>query len=388
MVKERHMTVIFRADQVGSLIRPASLLAARQAFAENQLTRDQLRAEEDRSIREALDLQRAAGIGIFSDGEMRRDAYSTVFSEAVDGFSLDYRTAERAQTDGTTVRVKVHSKAVCGTLRARRRLAGAEAAFMKANAPGPFKITLPSPCYVTHKSFETGITEAAYPSPEALRADIAAIISDEIDALADDGAAYIQLDEGFIDYVRPEYLEGLRAAGRDPDKVIEQDIAVDNGCYERARARGLTTSMHLCQGSRTAAGRPTQSFEWLAERLLDRLDVDCFLLEYDADRVRGFEPLRYLPRNKIAVLGLISSKIPALEPIDDMLRRIDDAAKFCSVEQLAISTQCGFQGSGTADGAHMTIDDQARKLELVTTIAERVWGTAGAVELAAETATA
>jgi 5-methyltetrahydropteroyltriglutamate--homocysteine methyltransferase len=257
---------------------------------------------------------------------------------------------------------------------------------MKSNAPGPFKITLPSPCYVTHKSFEKGVTEAAYATPEEMRADIAAIIADEIDALADDGASYIQFDEGFIDYVRPEYLDGLRAAGRYPDQVIAEDIAVDNGCYDRARARGLTTSMHLCQGSRTAVGRPTQSFEWLAERLLDSLNADCFLLEYDAERVRGFEPLRYLPKGKVAVLGIISSKLPAIEPVDDILRRIDEAAKFCSIDQLAISTQCGFQGSGTADGAHMTIDDQMRKLELVAGIADRVWGTAGGVELPAESA--
>jgi 5-methyltetrahydropteroyltriglutamate--homocysteine methyltransferase len=373
------MTTIYRADQVGSLIRPASLLAARQAYAEKRMSRDALRIVEERAILDALDMQRAAGIGIFSDGEMRRDAYSTVFSEAVDGFSAEYRTAERTREDGAKVRLRVHSKTVCGKLRARGRLAGIDAAFLKAHAPGPFKITLPSPCYVTHKSFETGVTESAYPDPESLRRDVAAIIADEIDALADDGASYIQLDEGFIDYVRPEYLASLRAAGRNPDKVIEEDISVDNGCYDRARARGITTSMHLCQGSRTATGRPTQSFEWLSEHLFDRLNVDCFLLEYDADRVRGFEPLRHLPKNKIAVLGLISSKVPATEHEDEILRRIDEAAKFCPVEQLAISTQCGFQGSGTADGAHMTIDDQARKLELVARIANRVWGTAGAV---------
>lgn len=375
------MTTIYRADQVGSLIRPASLLAARQAYAEKRISRDVLRVEEERAILEALQIQHAAGIGIFSDGEMRRDAYSTVFSEAVAGFSPEYRTVERTREDGTNVRLQVHSKTVCGKLRARGRLAGTDASFLKAHARGPFKITLPSPCYVTHKSFEKGVTEAAYPDPESLRRDVAAIVADEIDALADDGASYIQLDEGFIDYVRPEYLDSLRAAGRSPDKVIEEDISVDNGCYDRARARGMTTSMHLCQGSRTASGRPTQSFEWLAEHLFDQLNVDCFLLEYDADRVRGFEPLRHLPRNKIAVLGLISSKLAAAEPEDEILRRIDAAAKFCPVEQLAISTQCGFQGSGTADGAHMTIEDQARKLALVARIAHRVWGTAGAIEL-------
>lgn len=375
------MTMIYRADQVGSLIRPASLLAARRAYAEKGISRDALRAEEERAILDALDMQRAAGICIFSDGEMRRDAYSTVFSEAVDGFSAEYRTVERTRENGTLIRLQVHSKAVCGKLRARGRLAGIDASFLKAHAPGPFKITLPSPCYVTHKSFEKGVTEAAYPDPESLRRDVAAIIGAEIDALADDGASYIQLDEGFIDYVRPEYLDSLRASGRSPDKVIEEDISVDNGCYDRARARGMTTSMHLCQGSRTATGRPTQSFEWLAEHLFDRLNVDCFLLEYDADRIRGFEPLRHLPRNKIAVLGLISSKLSAIESEDEILRRIDEATQFCSIDQLAISTQCGFQGSGTADGAHMSIDDQARKLELVARIANRVWGTAGAVRI-------
>ena len=375
------MTTIYRADQVGSLIRPAALYAARAAFAEQRISRDDLRAAEEESILAALKMQANAGIGIFSDGEMRRDAYATIFSEAVDGFVPEYRKIEFTLEDGSVGERVVHSKAVCGRLAPRRRLAADDAVFLKAHAPGPFKITCPSPCYVTHKGFRAGVTETAYATPEELRLDVARIIGDELESLADDGAAYIQLDEGFIDYVRPEYLDELRAAGRDPDTVLQEDVAIDNSCYDRARAKGMTTSMHLCQGSRTNVGRPTQSFEWLAERLFGSLNVDCFLLEYDAERLRGFEPLRHLPRGKVAVLGLISSKEAAPENADDIIRRIEDAARFCPVEQLAISSQCGFQGSGTADGAHMSADDQARKLELIATIAERVWGTAGAVEL-------
>jgi 5-methyltetrahydropteroyltriglutamate--homocysteine methyltransferase len=375
------MTLIYRADQVGSLIRPASLHAARAAFAEKRISRTELGEAEGHAILDAIKMQDAAGIGIFSDGEMRRDAYSTIFSEAVDGFVPDYRKIEFVLDDGTTGERVVHSKAVCGKLSPRRRLAVEDAQFLKAHAPGPFKITIPSPCYITHKGFRPGITDAAYDSPEALRLDVAAIIAKEIEDLAKDGASYVQLDEGFIDYVRPEYLEELRTAGRDPETVLAEDVAVDNSCYDRARAHGMTTSMHLCQGSRTNVGRPTQSFEWLAERLFGSLNVDCFLLEYDAERIRGFEPLRHLPRGKIAVLGLISSKEAPLEDEGAIIRRIEEAGKFCSVDQLAISTQCGFQGSGTADGAHMSIDDQARKLELIVRIAERVWGTAGAVTL-------
>ncbi len=375
------MATVYRADQVGSLIRPLDLLTARQDFADKRINAEQLHAAENKAISAAIAMQSQAGIRLFSDGEMRRDAYATVFSQAVDGFAPDYRVIEFTQDDGTKVQRQVHVKAVCGKLKQVHRLASVDARFLKSNAPGPFKITLPSPCYLTPKAWRAGMSEDDYPDPKDLRRDIAAIISDEIDGLADDGASYVQLDEGFIDYVRPEWLDELRQSGRDPDTVLEEDVAVDNDCYDRARARGLTTSMHLCQGSRTAVGRPTQSFEWLAERLFDRLHVDCFLLEYDAERIRGFEPLRHLPKGKIAVLGLISSKEPELEDEDALIRRIEEAGRYCSIDQLAISTQCGFQGSGTADGAHMRIDEQARKLELVARVAERVWGTAGAVEI-------
>ena len=228
------MPTIYRADQVGSLIRPKPLLAARAAFKAGRIDADELHAEEDCAVLAAIALQRDAGMGIFSDGEMRRDAYTTVFSQAVDGFDRDYRVNQFTQDDGTVITRQTHIKTVSGELTQRERLTEVDARFLRDQAPGPFKITLPSACYLTPKSYREGATDKVYASPEALRRDIAAIIGDEIEALADDGAAYVQLDEGFVDYVKAGHVEGLIAEGRDPDLVLEEDVAVDNACYARA----------------------------------------------------------------------------------------------------------------------------------------------------------
>ena len=271
-----------------------------------------------------------------------------MFSEAVDGFERNYPVVEQVDADGTTVRVQMHTKAVSAPLRQRRRLADADARFLRAHASGPFKITLPGPSCVTRQSYRRGTTDAAYPDPGALRRDVTGIVCQEVRDLAADGASYVQLDESFIQYVHPEWLDGVRQAGQNPDALIALDVDTDNICYDLARSLGLTTAMHLCQGSRTSAGRPTESFEWLAEHLFAHLHADCFLLEYDSERIRGFEPLRHLPRGKVAVLGLVSSKDPRLENEDHLLRRVEEAARFCPVEQLAISSQCGFQAPPTA----------------------------------------
>jgi 5-methyltetrahydropteroyltriglutamate--homocysteine methyltransferase len=161
--------------------------------------------------------------------------------------------------------------------------------------------------------------------------------------------------------------------GVDAETALAEDIAAENACYDAVRRNGVTLAMHLCRGSRSAITRGRGGYDWLAEHLFDRLHVDRFLLEYDSERVGGFEPLRHVPKGKTAVLGLVSSTDPRLEAQDDLLRRIERASKFCPIEQLAISSQCGFQGSGSRDGAHMTIDDERRKLDLIADTARKVW---------------
>jgi 5-methyltetrahydropteroyltriglutamate--homocysteine methyltransferase len=367
------MKPAFRTDQIGSLIRPPELLDARDAFKAGKIAREALRAVEDAAVLGVLKMQADAGMSIFTDGEMRRDAWQTVFSQAVDGFEAAYPIREQQMPDGRRVKLQMHTKAINGKLRQHRRLAETDAAFLKLHSPGPFKITMPSPAVVARASYKPGVTDKVYPDRGALLAEVTAIVKNEMARLATDGAAYLQLDEGFTVYGETDRKEQMIAAGEDPERAIDADIAAENACYDAVRGTGVTVAMHLCRGSRSAAARGSGSYDWLAERLFDKLAVDRFLLEYDSDRVGGFEPLRNIPKGKTAVLGLVSSTNPALEDQSELLRRIEAASRFCPVERLAISAQCGFQGSGSRDGAHMTIDQQRRKLELLADTARRVW---------------
>jgi 5-methyltetrahydropteroyltriglutamate--homocysteine methyltransferase len=367
------MTEIYRADQIGSLLRPAALLDARDAWKAGKIGREGLRAVEDKAVLEVLKMQQDAGIPVFTDGEMRRDAWQTNFSEAVEGFESTYPVREMVRDDGKQIRLQMHTKAINGKLKQARRLAETDAVFLKQHSPGPFKITMPSPAVIARNSYKTGITDRAYPDVAELRNDIRGIVQGEMAALVADGAAYLQFDEGFTIYAEPDRMKVMGIA--DHERAIEEDIALENACYDSVRRPGLTLAMHLCRGSRASFARGRGGYDWLAEHLFSRLHVDRFLLEYDnSERVGGFEPLRHVPKGKVAVLGLVSSTNPALEKQDDLLRRIEAASKFCPLEQLAVSSQCGFQGSASRDGAHMNIDQQRRKLELIADTARKVWG--------------
>jgi 5-methyltetrahydropteroyltriglutamate--homocysteine methyltransferase len=232
---------------------------------------------------------------------------------------------------------------------------------------------MPSPSTVLRFGYKPGVSDAVYPTREALHADTTAIVRDEMLALVNDGCAYVQLDEGFNSYVNPDWRGELERDGRDPMDVLTKDIAADNACYDAIEGK-MTRAMHLCRGSRVSWAHGAGTYDWLAERLFDQLHVDRFLLEYDTEVVGGFEPLRFVPKGKVVVLGLVSAKEAELETVDYLLGRINDAAKYCPVEQLALSTQCGFQGAAMRDGAHMTIDQEKRKLELIVEVAHKVWG--------------
>ena len=367
-------SAVVRADQIGSLLRPPALLDARDAFAAGRIGAAELRAAQDAAVLAVLALQREVGIDIYGDGEMRRDSWQAGISAAVEGFQHDYPVEDVRRPDGSTARFVVHRKAVIGKLRRTGRIAGVDAAFLRAHAPGPFKITMPSPSYVARTSWSPILSAAAYPSRDELHADLTAIAQAELQALVADGASYLQFDEGFNAYVDETWRAKVAAEGRSVEEQLAKDIAADNRCYGAVRDRGVTLAMHLCRGSRISWIVGQGSYDWLAERLLDQLHVDRFLLEYDTALIGGFEPLRFLPKGKVVVLGLVSSKKPQLEDRDALLRRIDEAARVVPVEQLAISTQCGFQGAADRDGAHLTIDRERRKLELVVEVARAVWG--------------
>jgi 5-methyltetrahydropteroyltriglutamate--homocysteine methyltransferase len=357
----------YRLDQIGSLTRPAPLLDARDAYAAGKIGLTELRQAEDEAILAALRMQKKVGQNIFTDGEFRRDCWQTNFMQAVDGFEGEYPERKVTLPDGTRTTIKMHSKVVEGPLVVRQRLAQVDAAFLAKYAPGPYKITLPSPSFIAFMGFRNGVTERAYRTPDDLHQRMVEIMRNELVALAADGVAYIQLDEGFTRYAHDGIRQQLINTGADLEALLAKDIAADNACYDAVRDK-VIVGMHLCRGSRASWDRGTGTYDWLAERLFNALRVDRFLLEYDSQRVGGFEPLRFLPKGKIAVLGIIDSTNPKLENRDELLRRLDAACKYCSPDQLAISTQCGFQAAADRDGAHMTEDQQWHKLELLAEV--------------------
>jgi 5-methyltetrahydropteroyltriglutamate--homocysteine methyltransferase len=382
------MDVPYRADHVGSLLRPIELLDARVLFNAGRITREQLREVEDAAVLKALALQKEAGLGIFTEGEYRRSGWSASVRQAVEGLvpaeGVPSRRvlrewqgphgdlANQSMRSGGT---NVMGTAMAATkLKQVSRLAGEEAAFLKQHSPGPWKITMPGAVSVGSQLWRDGITDQHYASRRAFYDEIVAMLQGEVDALIDDGVSYIQLDS--LHYVEritdPIVRQQMIDDGEDPDEYLDELIEIDNAVLDRARGRGVTVGLHMCRGNNRSAWHAEGSYELVAERAFNGLHVDRFLLEYDTERAGGFEPLRFMPRDKVVVLGLISSKEPQLESQDDLRRRIDEAAKFVPFENLAISPQCGF--ASTALGNLLSWDDQRRKLELVVETARKVWG--------------
>ena len=383
------MKGIYRADHVGSLLRPPELLKARVDFNEGRISSEKLTEVEDASVLKALDLQKQAGIPIFTEGEYRRSGWSFAVAASIDGLvevppdaapinSILGQWQGPHGNEATNVRVAnpgvMGKTMVVGEkMHQIKRLAGEEAAFLKAHAPGPWKITMPGAMSAGGQLYRPGITDKIY-SREEFIAEIAEMLKREVEALIAEGCAYIQLDSLHYverltyDVVRDRMIE----AGEDPDKYLDELIAIDNAVLDVAQRGDVTVGMHMCRGNNRSAWHAEGSYEGIAEKAFSQLNVDRFLLEYDTDRAGGFEPLRFMPKNKMVVLGLISSKEPALESVDDLRRRIDEAAKFVPLENLAISPQCGF--ASTAMGNLLTWDEMRRKLELIVETAQKVWG--------------
>jgi 5-methyltetrahydropteroyltriglutamate--homocysteine methyltransferase len=368
---ERAMPTPYRADHVGSLLRPPELLEARRSARDPE----ELRRLEDQGIREVVARQRELGLEIFTDGELRRRNFMSDFTDAVLGFDMGDAVARTWQAGGPGDKgVSSVTGVVTDRLRQVRRLARDELAFLKAQGPGALKMTLPSATQFPAISFKRGVTDRVYPDHSALLWDVVAILEAELQALSSEGVDYIQIDAPRYSYfIDPKWREWIRTEMRvDPDALLDESIRADNACLDAGRRPGVVLAMHLCRGNNRSHWYAEGGYDAIAEKMFASLRVDRLLLEYDDSRSGTFEPLRFVPKGTTVVLGLVSSKRPELESAEDLVARIEDASRHVLLDQLALSPQCGF--ASTMEGNLVTEEAQWAKLRLVVETARRVWG--------------
>jgi 5-methyltetrahydropteroyltriglutamate--homocysteine methyltransferase len=373
------MATQFRADNLGSLLRPPELLEARAALRQGRIDPNQAREIEDRSILKALAMQKAAGVQIFTDGEYRRDIFTADITKAMAGL-VPGKPVVKFEWRGKGKELAEESKEgnlqyiVGGKLTKKGRFTPNEAPFLKQHAPGPFKVCTPAAMQHAIMRYRPGVTDKFYPTVHDMLQDVAAIMSEEVQTLIDEGASYIQLDapsySNFFDQNRRELL---KQSGINLDEALDAAIAADNAMIANIkRGEDTVTGIHFCRGNKRSAWGAEGSYEPIAEKAFGSLKMDRFLLEFDSDRAGGFDPLRFVPKGKTVVLGLVTTKEPPLESEGELLRRIEQASKYVPMENLAVSTQCGF--ASAASGNLISWDDMQRKLELVAETARKVWG--------------
>jgi methionine synthase II (cobalamin-independent) len=366
------MTALHRADQVGSFLRPPDLIAARAAVPPDP---EALRRLEDAHVLRALARQQELGFDVFTDGELRRRNFMSDFTDAVEGFDLGDAVARSWQAgQGGAAPVSNVAGVVTGKLRRVRALTGHELPFLAAHAPGAIKMTLPSATQFPAIAWKAGVTDRVYPDRSALLWDIVGIMKTELAELSAGGVAYIQIDAPRYSYfMDPKWRDWIRSEMKtDPDALLDESIRADNECLAAARRPGVTLAMHLCRGNNRSHWYAEGGYDAIAEKLFTTMGVDRFLLEYDDDRSGTFEPLRFVPRGRQVVLGLVSSKLPRLEDPDVLARRVEEASRVVPLDDLALSPQCGF--ASTMEGNLLSEDEQWAKLRLVSETARRLWG--------------
>jgi methionine synthase II (cobalamin-independent) len=375
------MSTAYHAEHVGSLLRPQWLLEAREAREKGLLRTEELRELEDRAILEHIALQKDAGLTVFTDGEARRDSWRAGFLESLGGVVPARRTMRWYRDGGQLPPEETPSDGVAAAERVTRKqdLTGVEAAFMADHAPGAFKVTMIS-ASMGGMIWDARISAAAYPAQASLIDDLAALQLAEIEGLITRGVRWIQLDSLAYNRVFDQAKDDNVRGGLSPEQLLDATVTVDAriiGAVKRDHP-DVTVGLHICRGNFRSAWGGQGSYEPVAERLFSEVPADRFLLEYDTDRAGGFEPLRFVPAGTpgrsgpTVVLGLVSTKVPLLEDAGMLCRRIDAAARYVPLENLALSPQCGF-ASGSV-GNLVTVDDERRKLELVVSVARRVWG--------------
>jgi 5-methyltetrahydropteroyltriglutamate--homocysteine methyltransferase len=348
-------------------------MTARNQYATGEKPKPELTRVEDECIREAVAMQERVGIGAITDGEYRKRGWREFLYDKCDGFGPE--TVERAFPirlyDGTTA-PPIREPKVTAKLKRREPLSADDFSALKTMTRGPIKANLPTPSVAHFFTGDAVLDRAAYGNREGLMADLARIMREEIADLAARGCTYLQMDEVPLAVIcDPKNMDVVRARGDDPDELIDLYIdAINHSIIDRPD--NMTICIHMCRGN-YAQGTADGGYEPIAERMFDRLDVDGYFLEYDTPRAGDFSPLRHLPKPKRAVLGLVSTKVPELESVDALKRRIDEAMKFIDLERLCLSPQCGFASVPARAGRGFPMDLTERKLARVVEVAEQVW---------------
>jgi methionine synthase II (cobalamin-independent) len=370
----QRLTPPFRADHVGSLLRPPELLEARKAFAEGRIEPDDLRKEVDRAIRDAVALQEDLGFQSATDGEFRRTSWHMDFIYQLGGIS---RTDEQLQVafknaEGTTSFTSAALK-VDDRVTIDDTIFADAFTFLKSVVKTAVpKLTIPSPSMVHYRGGAAAIDPAIYPDVDEFWNDLSSAYAEEIRRLGELGCTYLQLDDTSLAYLNdPAQRQMIADRGDDAEHQHLRYIKQINAALA-GRPDGMAVTTHSCRGNFQSYWAAEGGYDFVAEALFSELNVDGFFLEYDDERSGSFEPLRFVPKGKMVVLGLVTTKRGELETKDQLKRRIDEASQFVPLEQICLSPQCGF--SSTVEGNSITFDDEVAKLRLVVETARDVWG--------------
>jgi 5-methyltetrahydropteroyltriglutamate--homocysteine methyltransferase len=371
--KTNTSTPPFRAEHIGSLLRPPKLLAERARFARGEIDYTTLKKQEETDIRDAIRLQEELGFKFVTDGEFRRRSYHSFFYRRLGAIDID--TLQGVETEGAlnSSGRGVQPMAVIGSrVRWTNPINVEDFAFLKLNTERLPKITIPGPCALHFRVGDAAILASAYTDIDQFWSDTIEAFTKELHALWAAGCRYIQIDEtAFAKFGDPDVRASLAARGVSGLQLIDRYIDVTNWVLCGAPA-GLNIGIHLCRGNRGGRWHAEGSYEVVAERLFNALDVEFYFLEYDTPRSGDFTPLRFVPKHKSVVLGLVSTKMPDVEERPALHRRLDEATKFLALDRLSVSPQCGFASVDT--GNPVTLEVQRRKLEVVCDFAREVWG--------------
>lgn len=381
----------FRADQVGSLLRPQRLMDARAAHEAGRIELDELRAIEDEAIREVVKRQEACGFQVVVDGEFRRENWWIDFIRGLSGIEIRDGQASQAfvapknracgcghdqqathQDDDEGWKYVPKNVITQGKLGLPHSVNAKDFSALQATTQRVAKITLPSPTRLHFHGGREAVSREAYPDIEEFFSDVVQIYRREIAALEAAGCRYIQIDDPLMTYFISDRLRAdIIASGDDPEARLRRYVALTNACIAQRRPE-TAIGIHVCRGNSRSGWLTEGGYQRIAETVLGGLQVDHFLLEYDDERSGDFEPLKAVPRGVKVVLGLVTTKFPQLESADDLIRRVDEASHYIPLEDLAISPQCGF--ASTVEGNIITPDDQWRKLDRIVEVSRRVWG--------------